>query len=477
MAGVARLPNARIAHLYSNPYFSPKHHCLSLLTSISAMSQLLQIHAHLLTSGLLFTDKFLVSEILRFAALHPSGDLLHARTLLFQSPSPMSSSWNHVIRGLCLTPSPAEAVEVFLQMRRREATPNELTYPFVIKSCADLPDLWLGRQVHADAFKNAVGSIVYVENTLIHLYGSCGVIDDSRKVFDKMPNRTVVSWNTILSVYVDNLMVEEAWKTYGKMMNRGFESDQTTYLVLLCASALMGSLRLGRWVHSQIIYKGFSVSLKLGTALVNMYAKCGAVNVASNVFDRMPERNVWSWSAIILGLAQHGSAGEALDLFRKMRRSSLIEPNNVTFLGVLCACSHAGLVSQGYQFFHEMINVHRIKPQMSHYRAMVDILSRKGLLLEAFEFIKVMQIDPDAVVWRTLLSACQLHSSGDAYVIGDVAKKMLLMLEPDRCENYVIVANMYSEHGSWEEAAKVRKMMREDGMQKMAGESCIEVSG
>ncbi|KAL0908483.1 hypothetical protein M5K25_022980 [Dendrobium thyrsiflorum] len=473
---ITHILSARIPNHNSNPNFPTKHLCLSLFSAIYSMRQLVQIHSYLLTSGLFFKDKFLVSETLRFCSLHPSGDLSHARTLLLHSPSPMSSSWNHVIRGLCLNSSSADAVAVFLEMRRREARPNELTYPFVIKSCAKLLDLCVGRQVHADSIKNAVGSVVYVGNTLMHLYGFCGEVHDARRMFDGMSHRTMISWNTILNVYVDSLMMEEAMKLFCKIMDSGLGLDQTTYIILLSASSLMGSLGLGRWVHGQIICREIEVSLKLGTALVHMYAKCGALDFASMKFERMPVKNVWTWSAMILGFAQHGRAHEALNLFKHMK-NSLIKPNYVTFLGVLCACSHVGLVHDGYRFFHEMVHVHSIKPEMSHYSAMVDVLGRKGLLLEAYNFIKSMPMDPDAVVWRTLLNACQLHITRDGHGIGEAAKKILLALEPNRCGNYVIVANMYSELGSWEEAAKVRKIMKEEGLKKMAGESCIEISG
>ncbi|KAK8941596.1 Pentatricopeptide repeat-containing protein [Platanthera guangdongensis] len=460
----------------SNATFSPKRRCLSLFNSISSMRQLLQIHSHLLTSGVLLIDKFLTSEILRFSSLHPAGDLSHARLLLLHAPSPMPSSWNHVIRGLCLNSSSADAVAVFLEMRRREAAPNELTYPFVIKSCAELLDLCIGRQAHADSIKNGVESVVYVENTLMHLYGLCGEVDDARKVFDQMPHRTVVSWNTLLGVYTDSLMMGEAVKLFGEMRNDGCEFDGTTYVILLSASALTGRLGFGRWIHNQIICRGIEVSVKLGTALVHMYAKCGSLEFAITVFRRMPIKNVWTWSAMILGFAQHGCARDALDLFKRMKNCSM-KPNYVTFLGVLCACSHAGLVDFGYQFFNEMVHDYSIKPKMSHYSAMVDVLGRKGRLLEAYNFIKCMPVDADAVVWRTLLNASQLHGIRDAHGVGEAAKKRLLVLEPNRCGNYVIVANMYSEIGLWEEAAEVRKIMREEGYKKMAGESCIEIGG
>ncbi|KAJ0988298.1 hypothetical protein J5N97_006654 [Dioscorea zingiberensis] len=459
----------------SNPHIllSRKHqYLLSLLQACTSMAQLLQIQAQIQTSGF-HHNKFLTSEMLRFSALAPAGDLHHAHHLLDHSPSPMVSSWNHLIRGYSQRNFAQSAIQVFLEMRQRGLKPNELTFPFVFKSCAELSALKIGRQVHADGLKSGFDSVVYVQNTLMHLYGSCCKVRDVKKVFDGMSLRTVVSWNTILSAFVDNSLPEESIGLFVQMTRNGLDPDQTTFVVLLSASAETGGLRLGRWVHSQIVCKGLEINHQLGTALVNMYAKCGAIGYANMMFHGMVVRNVWTWSAMILGFAQHGLANEALQLFSQMRNYS-IEPNYVTFLGALCACSHAGLVSEGKQLFHEMVHEHRIEPMMTHYSAMVDVLGRKGLLDDAYHFIERMPVEPDAVVWRTLLSACQLHGSKDINGVGEKVRRRLLALEPRRSGNYVIAANMYSEAGSWEEAAKVRRTMREEGLKKMVAESCID---
>lgn len=180
---------------------------------------------------------------------------------------------------------------------------------------------------------------------------------------------------------------------------------------------------------------------------------------------------------MILGLAQHGSAKEALDLFLKMMYNSSISPNYVTFLGVLCACSHAGLVDDGYRYFHDMEHVHKIKPMMIHYGAMVDILGRAGQLKEAYAFIINMPMEPDPIIWRTLLSACSIHYVNDKDGVGDKVKKKLLELEPRRGGNFVMVANRYSEVGMWEKAADVRRIMKAGRLKKMAGESCVNLGG
>ncbi|XP_058096481.1 pentatricopeptide repeat-containing protein At2g36730 [Magnolia sinica] len=456
-------------------FVSIKQQCLYLLNLCSSMKELHQIQAQIQTSGL-HRDGFLVSEVLRFCALSPSGSLDYARSLLDAALDPIPASWNFVIRGYAGNDCPKEAVEVFVEMRRRGMTRNKLTFPFLFKACARLFDLEGGRQVQAEIVKNGVDSDVYVQNTLIHFYGSCGRICDARRVFDGMCFRTVVSWNTIISGYVENSQSDESLAVFTLMRSCGFEPDGTTMVVLLSACAELGNLSLGKWVHHHVIEKGMVMNLQLGTALVNMYAKCGAIDYARCIFYKMRERNVWTWSAMILGLAQHGQAKEALELFQLLTHEP-IKPNYVTYLGVLCACSHAGLVDDGYRFFRDMSCVRGIQPMMSHYSAMVDILGRRGRVAEAYKFITSMPVEPDAVVWRTLLSACSIHDVTDSSGIGKKVRNRLLELEPKRSGNYVMVANMYAEVGLWEEVANVRRVMRHERLKKMAGESCIEVVG
>ncbi|XP_021889713.1 pentatricopeptide repeat-containing protein At2g36730, partial [Carica papaya] len=434
-------------------FLSKKHQCLAFLKLCSSIKHLYQIHAQVQVFGLQ-SDTFLLSELVRFCSLSSWKDVSYARTLLDTSVDSMPSSWNMLIRGYASSDSAMEAIWVFHEMRRRRIRPNNLTFPFLLKACAMCSLLKEGRQVHVEVFKYGLDCDVYVQNNLVHFYGSCKKIRDAQRLFDAMSERTVVSWNAIITACVDNFQLRESIRYFVKMIECGFEPDETTMVVLLSACAELGNLSLGMWVHSQVIARGLVLNLLLGTALVDMYAKCGGVDYGKVVFNRMDERNVWTWSAMIMGLAQHGYAHEALHFFSMMRNKSSIRPNYVTFLGVLCACSHAGLVEDGYRYFHEMEHKHKIKPTMIHYGAMVDILGRAGRLEEAYDFIRNMPVEPDPIVLRTLLSACSIHSN-DGDGIGDEIQKKLLKMEPKRSGNFVIVANIYAEAGMWDKAAKV----------------------
>ncbi|KAL5095899.1 hypothetical protein RYX36_000226 [Vicia faba] len=454
-----------------------KQQCLSLLNSCHSINHLHQLQAQIHLNSL-HNDTHLLSELVYFCSLSPFKSLIHARKLVHHfSNNPSPISWNILIRGYSSSDSPKESIWVFKEMRKRGVRPNKLTFPFVFRSCAVDSALCEGTQVHCDVVKFGLDSDVYVGNNLINFYGCCKRIVYARKVFDEMCVRTIVSWNSVMTACVENVWLNDGIEYFFKMRDCGFEPDETSMVLLLTVCAELGYLSLGRWVHCQVILRGMVLSVQLGTALVDMYGKSGDLGYARVVFERMEKRNVWTWSSMITGLAQHGFAEEALVLFEMMsdEKSKNILPNYVTYLGVLCACSHAGMVDEGYRYFHDMEILHGIKPMMVHYGAMVDVLGRAGRLSEAYEFIHRMSFSPDPIVWRTLLSACTVHDVCDRAGIGDKVRKKLLGMEPKRGGNLVIVANMYAEEGKWEKAANVRRVMRDGGLKKMAGESWVDL--
>ncbi|KAL5205484.1 hypothetical protein ABZP36_033693 [Zizania latifolia] len=450
----------------------------ALIAGAATVPHLRQIHAHILTSGCL---RSLGPKLLCHLISLPCSNL-HlplAHRLLLSLPSPSLDLFNLLLPPLATSPCPSSAVGLFLRLRRGGLRPDAHTLPHVLTALTHLApgSLPLVTSVHAESVKGGLAcAVVYVRNALMAAYSACGHLERAIQVFDEMPRRTVVSWNTALTAFAGNDRHERCVGLFVEMVEAGFVPDLTTFVVMLSAAAELGNLALGKWAHGQVVARRLDMTLQFGTAAVNMYSKCGAVNYALRLFERMPARNVWTWSAMILGFAQNGLAQEALELFDKMN-ISMVTPNHVTFLGLLCACSHAGLVDEGRRFFYEMQHVYGIKPRMTHYSAMVDVLGRNGRLQEAYDFVVGMPMDADPVVWRTLLSSCQQHSSKDCIDIVDKVQERLLELEPRRSGNYVMVANIYSEIKSWDKAAKARRVMREGRMKKVAGESCVEVGG
>ncbi|OVA12223.1 Pentatricopeptide repeat [Macleaya cordata] len=309
------------------------------------------------------------------------------------------------------------------------------------------------------------------------MYSAFGSLDDAHQVFDEIPSKNVVCWTSLISAYVDNGKPSKALKLFRQMQIESVDPDQITITVALSACADLGALEMGGWIYAYARRKqGFEVDLCLNNALINMYAKCGDVRTARRIFDRVKVKDVTTWTSMIVGHAIHGQAEEALELFREMRTddnsstgSKLIHPNEITFIGVLIACSHGGLVEEGFHHLESMTKRYTLKPRISHYGCMVDLLCRAGLLKEAYDFIMEMPISPNAVIWRTLLGACSLQSNIE---LGENVRHQLLELEPAYVGDDVTMSNTYAAAGMWDEKVVVRNRVKQ---RRAPGCSSIEV--
>jgi len=234
----------------------------------------------------------------------------------------------------------------------------------------------------------------------------------------------------------------------------------------------LAALEYGKEVHEDIKRSGFQSDVYVGTALVDMYAKCGSITDARNVFDIMSKRDVVSWNAMIAGYAMHGCGKEAIEIFEQMEHSTS-KPNNATFVGVLSACCHAGLVDEGWKYFDYMSKLYSITPVLDHYCCMADLLGRAGYLDEAYDFINRMPVKPDATVWSSLLAACRIHSNAE---LGEQVAECLFELDPTDAATYVLMSNIYAAAGRWDDIKKIRALMKERKVEKKPGSSWIEVN-
>ncbi|ONK61264.1 uncharacterized protein A4U43_C08F27900 [Asparagus officinalis] len=257
------------------------------------------------------------------------------------------------------------------------------------------------------------------------------------------------------------------------MQEEGFEPEDRTLVSVLGACAHVGALEQGKWVHGYLRSKGRRVSVFLGTSLVDMYVKCGEVEIGLRVFQEMPERNVLAWTTVIKGLAMHGRGLEALRMFKEMERCGIV-PDDIAFIGALCACTHAGLVDQGRQLFDSMIKRYKIKPKIEHYGCMVDLLARNGLLDEARGLIDSMQMEPDALIWGALMAGCRFYKNVE---LAEYVANHLIRLETDCSGVYVLLANIYASTGRHDDARRVRTLMEQKGVEKTPGCSLIEING
>ncbi|KAG2638607.1 pentatricopeptide repeat-containing protein At5g48910-like [Panicum virgatum] len=307
-------------------------------------------------------------------------------------------------------------------------------------------------------------------NTMIHGYAVKGEVSMAREIFDGMENRDAFSWSSMMSAYAKAQRSKEVLELWQEMRTAHVSPDGITMVSVLSACGHMGALAVGAEVHQFVESNGIEVDVKLGTALIDMYAKCGDIENSLRVFHSMPAKDVVTWSSMIIGLANHGLGHDALSLFSRMISQGL-QPNDITFIGVLIACTHLGLVSDGKKYFSSMSVVHGVAPKVEHYGCMVDLLGRSGHIEEARQLISDMPFEPDAVIWRALLGACRIYKNVE---VAEEAMAKLRLLDPHADGHYVLLSNIYAQANSWEGVAEMRMMLRRENIQRIPGRSSIE---
>jgi pentatricopeptide repeat protein len=307
-------------------------------------------------------------------------------------------------------------------------------------------------------------------NTMIHGYAASGDVGAAREIFDGTAGRDAFSWSSMISAYAKGRRSKDALELWREMRLARVAPDCITMVSVLSACGDVGALAIGAEVHQFVDNNNVEVDVKLGTALVDMYAKCGDIESSLRVFRAMPAKDVLAWSSMVIGLANHGLGHDALGLFSEMTSEGL-QPNEITFIGVLIACTHVGLVSEGKKYFSSMSAVHGVAPRIEHYGCMVDLLGRAGHVEEAMELIRSMPFEPDAVIWRALLGACRIHKNVE---IAEEAMARLRVLDPLADGHYVLLSNIYAQANSWEGVAEMRKTIRRDNIQRVPGRSSIE---
>eukprot|EP01018_Ginkgo_biloba_P003188 Gb_16072 [translate_table: standard] len=399
-----------------------------------------------------------------------NGHLSEARKLFQKMPKPNVVSWNAMISGYAQNGHDEEALQLFREMQLSSVKPDAKTFASVLPVCANLEDLEQGTKIHEEIITSGFQSNVFLQNALVDMYGKCGTIEKACHIFDKMQQRNVVSWNTMIAVYTRHGLSEKALTLFHQMQRTNIQPDQFTYASVFSACADLAALEQGMEIHEEIIRTGFQSNVFVWNALIDMYAKCGSIDHARSLFDKMHERDTVSWNAIIGGYAVHGYGEEALKLFEQMQNSGM-SPDHVTLVCVLSACCHAGLVNEGLQYFDRMSKYYHITPTMEHYACMVGLLGRAGCLNEAHDFINKMPIKPDATVWSCLLAACRIENNIE---LGERVAECLFELDPKNAAPYVLLSNIYAAAGRWDDTEHVRRLMKDRKIKKTPGCSWIE---
>ncbi|XP_078151058.1 pentatricopeptide repeat (PPR-like) superfamily protein [Carex rostrata] len=400
---------------------------------------------------------------------------LSARKVFDQIPVKDLVSWNSIISGYVKMGLPDQAMCLFNQMLSHGWDPNDVTLLGVLAACGDLGDLqtgkWLEAYLHRPHKKFEIGP--FLGSALITMYSKCGVLEESRRVFDSVRNKDNFIWNTMITGYAQNGMSNEAIALFHTMRECNVNPNNITLVGVLSACASVGALDLGRQLDTYAFNNGLYDNVFVGTALIDMYGKCGHLDGAIQVFDKMLRKNDATWNAFISALALNGRGEHAIRVFHKMIEQGIC-PDDITFISVLSACVHAGLVQEGHEWFDRMQVEFHISPKKEHYSCMVDLLARAGHFEQAWHFIKQMGDKADAVVLGALLASCRKRRCLE---VGEKVMEKLLEIEPSNSWNYVVSSRMYEGSNRMEECARMRGLMRERGVTKTPGCSWIETSG
>ncbi|KAL5561450.1 hypothetical protein UlMin_031197 [Ulmus minor] len=438
------------------------------------------------------------------SSTHPSLHLSH--------PTPETFTWNTLIRAhvqalFRSTASTHSPISIFRRMRLHGVVPDFRTFPFLLQSFHSPPHFQSGKQIHGQVLLFGFANDLFVQSSLINMYSSCGdlmlarqvfdeiaqpdlatwnsminvnakagLISVARNLFDEMPERNVISWSCMINGYVGCGGYKEALALFREMQMlevNGLRPNAFTSSSVLSACGRLGALEHGKWVHAYIDRCGMVIDVVLGTALVDMYGKCGSIEKAKRVFNDMGDKDVMAWSAMISALALHGHAVECLELFAEMTNQGA-RPNAITFLVVLSACVHGGLVNEGKEYFRRMKEEFGISPLIQHYGCLVDLYGRAGLISKAWKVIKSMPMEPDVLIWGALLGGSRMH--GDIETC-EISVKKIIELDPANSGAYVLLSNVYAKMGKWSETRQVRALMEVRGIKKVPGCSLVELGG
>ncbi|PPR82831.1 hypothetical protein GOBAR_AA37883 [Gossypium barbadense] len=364
------------------------------------------------------------------------------------------------------------ALALFYDMQLTGISPDYLTLVSVTSIVAQLGDSWNGKSVHGFVMRRGwILKDVISGNSVVDMYSKLGDMSSARAVFEALPVKDVVSWNTLITGYTQNGLASEAIEVFD-MMQKEIAPNQATWVSILPAYSNIGALRQGMRVHGLLVKSSLYLDIFVGTCLIDMYGKCGKLDDAMSLFYEVPKMTSVPWNAVISCHGIHGHAEKALKLFREMREER-VKPDHVTFVSLLSACSHSGLVEAGQWCFNVMREEYGIEPILKHYGCMVDMFGRAGHLEKAYNFIKDMPVKPDASVWGALLGACRIHGNID---LGAFASERLFEVDSENVGYYVLMSNIYANIGKWEGVDKVRTLARDMGLRKTPGWSSIEAN-
>ncbi|MED6174745.1 hypothetical protein PIB30_071954 [Stylosanthes scabra] len=401
-----------------------------------------------------------------------TGSIKSACNLFREMPDKDIISWTSMVACYANNGAETKSLDLFSQMIDNRVEPNRVTIVSVLRSCANMSNLEEGMKIHKLAIDNGLELDKAVSTALMDMYMKCFKPENAISLFNRMPEKDVVSWAVLFSGYAEIGMAHKSMGIFRNMLSSGTRPDAIALVKILAASSDLGILQQAVCLHGFLTKLGFDNNIFVGASLIELYAKCSSIDNANKVFKRVTRKDVVVWSSIIAAYGFHGQGEVALKLFNEMVENSNAKPNNVTFLSILFACSHAGLIKEGIKIFETMVNEYGLKPNSEHYAVVVDLLGRVGELDKGLEIINHMPMQAGANVWGALLGACRIHQNIN---MGKLAAQNLFSLDPNHAGYYILLSNIFCGDKDWHNAANLRKLIKENKLKKITGQSVVEL--
>ncbi|XP_048329673.2 pentatricopeptide repeat-containing protein At4g31070, mitochondrial [Ziziphus jujuba] len=454
--------------------FVPKPELLACIVSACARTRQFRVgrvvHALVTTDGRI-EESTLLSTALVDMYLR-SNDSIMGLHVFNQMADKNEVSWTAMISGCTSNYCYKMAIDCLRSMQIERVRPNRVTLIAILPVCAELGSIKQGKEIHGYSFRHGFHWDHHLSASLMHMYCKCGgALRSAKFIFESSTVKDVVMWSSIIGSYAQQGDGTQAMKLFKQMHAEGTKPNSVTLLAIISACTSLSSLSLGYGVHGYAMKSGFDFDIFIGNALINLYAKCGSLEASHQTFKEMPKKDFISWSTLIGGYGLHGCGGEALKLFHEMQEKGM-EPDGITFLAVLSACNHAGLVEEGQRIFYDVMKGDKVPPTIELYACHIDLLGRSGKLEDACNVLRTIPMKPSTRIWSSLISACKVHGRLE---IAEMIAHQLIKSEPENAANYTLLSMVYAETGNWLGVEEVRRIMRLQGLKKSHGFSQIEL--
>lgn len=441
---------------------------LKVCSSMATLDEGKLIHKHIVKNScdlVIFVGNALVDMYVTCGSQKDAGKVFE------KLPKRDVVTWSTMISGYAQHGYGQEALDFFHQMLQDGIQPNIVTYFGILKACTSLSGLDQGKQMHANFLKNDFELDDYIGSSLIDMYAKCGSLEDAQRVFKNFPRPNMVTWNSMIAAYAQHGHGQDALQIFQQLQQVDIEPDRVTFLSALKACSTLAALDWGKLIHAQIVGGGFTADMSVDNTLIDMYSKCGSLADACRVFGIMPTRGVVAWSAMIAGYALHSDYEEALQHFKEMQQEGL-KPNDVTFVSLISACGHKGLVDKGYSHFHSMRESYGITPTPAHFNCMVDLLGRAGRVEEAADLLLSMPIHCKLLGWTSLLNHCKTHKSVE---LGRTCFDHIVTTDCREASAYSVISEIYINANILDEAHKIKEIRNHASLWKKPGKAFIQV--